>query len=95
MLGTMERRKFLKYLQAGSISTAALPFASNDLFAYPINRDNLDEKIEKKPLITSDIYLPSAQYEILKSVKTKLKLIQRHVGYGNFNIFGFYIDNFI
>jgi len=89
MLGIMERRKFLKYLQLGSISTAALPFANNDLFAYPINRHNLDAKIEKKPLITSDIYLPISQYEILKSVKNKLKLIQRHVGYGNFNIIGF------
>ncbi|NQY95366.1 MAG: hypothetical protein HRT43_14465, partial [Campylobacteraceae bacterium] len=89
MLGTMERRKFLNYLQLGTISTAALPFANNNLFASTFNRHRHDVKIEKKSLITSDIYLPSEHYKILKSVKNKLKLIQRYVGYGNFNIISF------
>jgi len=89
MRSIMERRKFLKYLQLGSISTAALPFSNANLFADTLNRHNLDSRVEKQELITSDIYLPSNQFELLKSVKNKLKLIQRHVGYGNFNIISF------
>jgi len=85
----MQRREFLKHIKLGALSATALPIVNNELFAYSLNRHEIDAKFEKKDLLTSDVYLPIDDYKILKRVQDKLKLIQRHVGYGHFNIISF------
>lgn len=84
----MKRRNFLQYLQLGTISTVIAPFISNELFASEYNR-YLESQKEKVNNFTTDIYLPNNQMEAFNSVKNKLAQIQRHVGYGNFNIISF------
>ncbi len=84
----MHRREFLKYIQIGTISTAALPIVNNNLFAASFSpSDNI--KNEYQQSITSDIYLPENQMQTFRSVRYKLRQIQRYVGFGNFNILSF------
>ena len=82
----MNRRNFLKYLQVGTIGTTTLPIFGSQLFA---NTYDLTDVSKNRSLMTSDIYLPQNQMQLFSSVRKKLNLIQRHVGYGNFNIIGF------
>ena len=84
----MHRREFLKFIQLGTISTAALPFADNNLFAATFVPNDINRS-EYKISETSDIYLPSNQIKTFLNVKYKLRQIQNYVGFGNFNIISF------
>lgn len=55
---------------------------------------HLDIKKEKNPLLTEktilkDVFIEEKYLNDFKNVRNKLTLVQRHVGYGNFNILGF------
>lgn len=69
----INRRKFLKITSLSTIGFAS----SANLFAN-------DEIITKK-----DLYISKKDYEVFQSVRNKLKLVQRHIGYGNFNVISF------
>jgi len=85
----MNRRNFLKYLQLGTLGTAVMPTIGSELFAGRYESPLREDKSTLKQLITPDIYLPDNQIKTFRSVRKKLKLVQRHVGYGNFNIISF------
>lgn len=71
----MNRRDFFKLSKVGVISSVAL---SSDLFAF------------EPPEIRNPYFYVEEKYEMaFHSIRKKLNLIQRHVGYGNFNILGF------
>lgn len=67
------RRDFIK--KSTAITFASI--ASMDLFAGTNEIKRHDLFIEKK------------DYEVFHSIRKKLKLVQRHIGYGNFNIISF------
>lgn len=71
----MNRRDFFKVSAAGIATTSAL---SSELLAF------------EPPEVRSPYFYIEKQYlEPFKSIRNKLTLIQRHVGYGNFNILSF------
>lgn len=70
----MNRREFLNISKAGIITSA---FISKDLLA-----------IEPPEIRTPYFYLEENQENDFQEIRRKLNLIQRHVGYGNFNILG-------
>lgn len=72
----MNRRDFFKITSAG-ISTLAL---NTNVFA---NSENIELKK------SSDVLLENVYLKELQSIRRKLKLVQRHVGYGNFNLLSF------
>ena len=84
----MNRRDFLKYIQLSTLSTVALPNANSNLFATTLVSDTTTS-INEYIKTTSDIYLPTSQISNFKSVRYKLNKIQRHIGYGNFNLISF------
>jgi len=47
------------------------------------------EKKIKKELLNGDAFIEEKYIQEFISVREKLKLVQRHIGYGNFNILGF------
>ena len=49
----------------------------------------LKEEIKQVSKKNKDVFLEEKYIEEFVSVKNKLKLVQNHVGYGNFNILGF------
>ncbi len=71
----MNRRDFFKVTSVG-VSTLAL---NTNAFA---NNESIIEK-------NDDIVLEKLYLKELQSIRKKLKLTQRHVGYGNFNILSF------
>ena len=85
----MNRRTFFKY----STSTLLLPSLINNLEAntqtnkamFPTKTLSTELKIENK----KDIFLEEEYLKDFKSVQRKLQLIQKHIGYGNFNIVSF------
>lgn len=64
------------FLQLTTLCTISLSSSSN-LFA--------DDKI----ITNEDLYIAKKDYEVFQSVRNKLKLVQRHIGYGNFNVISF------
>lgn len=44
---------------------------------------------EQKTNIKKDLYIAKKDYEVFQSVRNKLKLVQRYIGYGNFNVISF------
>ncbi len=80
----MNRRIFLKNL---SKSVVFVPLLIKDLSANIIqnNTHETNNSFDIEP----DIYLDNKDKYDLLSVRNKLKLIQRHVGYGNFNLISF------
>ena len=85
----MNRRNFLKY----SSSAVALPIVTSSLSADTILEKHVfPSQILKSELEIQkqkDIFLDAKDNEDFQSVRKKLALIQRHVGYGNFNIISF------
>lgn len=71
----MNRRDFLNISKAGVITTALF---SKDLLA-----------IEPPEIRNPYFYLEEKYENDFQEIRRKLNLIQRHVGYGNFNILGF------
>ncbi len=73
----INRRSFV---QLSTLSAISLSCSSN-LFA--------DNKI----ITSKDLYIEKKDYKVFQSVRSKLKLIQRYIGYGNFNVISF--DNML
>jgi len=65
-----------KILQLTTLSAVTLSSTSN-LFA--------NDKI----VTSEDLYISKKDHEVFQSVRNKLKLVQRHIGYGNFNVISF------
>lgn len=86
----MNRRKFLQLLAYGAVTTSLV---GEDLFAtttsdkiyYPL--DSLSTKLNLKG--KKDLFLDKKYEKSFYSVCKKLKLVQRHVGYGNYNVISF------
>lgn len=51
--------------------------------------ENTNLFADTKTSINKDLYIANKDFITFQSVRNKLKLIQRHVGYGNFNIISF------
>ena len=81
----MNRRIFFKNLVK---SVAFTPFLIKDLSAN-IMQNDVNNKINKNLHTPPDIYLDNKDKNELLSVRNKLKLVQRHIGYGNFNLISF------
>jgi hypothetical protein len=64
------------FLQLTSLSIITLS-TSSSLFA------NSEESIKK------DLFIDKKDYKVFQSVRNKLKLVQRYIGYGNFNVISF------
>lgn len=85
----MDRRDFFRY----SSSAVALPLVANSLSAsdelvkrvFPSDVLRTELKVDQ----TKDIYLPKEDLVDFQSIREKLALVQRYVGYGNFNIISF------
>jgi len=69
----IKRRRFL---QLTAFSTFTLS-SSSKLFA------------ENKIITDKDLFITKNDYKVFQSVRSKLKLVQRFIGYGNFNIISF------
>lgn len=85
----MNRRTFLQLLAYGAVSTSAAPnlfgkATSNDAY-FPVDSLSSQLRIDKK----SDIFLEEQYKASFYSVVKKLNLVQRHVGFGNYNILSF------
>ncbi len=93
----MKRRDFLKYassslilptipsLLEANVSIKNSIFGLNDTeYKFKSQIDIYDEKIDNK-----NVFLDSTYLLEFKSVREKLKSIQNHIGYGNFNIISF------
>ena len=65
-----------KFLQIGGLSLITASSNASLLVSKKINTKN-------------DLFIAKKDYEVFQSVRNKLKLIQRYVGYGNFNILSF------
>ena len=65
-----------RFLQLTSFSTLTLSSNANS-FA--------NDKIITK----EDLYIAKKDYEVFQSIRNKLKLVQRYIGYGNFNVISF------
>jgi len=85
----MNRRNFFNQAKLLSIpiisSTIAAPILMAD-HNIIIPNDSIGKILKDEK---ADIFLPGAYQKALKSLKYKLKMVQRHVGYGNFNILSF------
>lgn len=86
----MNRRNFLKILACST----AMGSVGNTLLAKTIiseeddyyTVDSLNKLGQEKP---KDIYLDQKYHKSFESVIKKLNLVQRHVGFGNYNIISF------
>ena len=85
----MNRRNFLNQAKLLTIttlsSTIAAPILMADVKIITPN-DSIGQTLNVEH---SDIFLPGEYQKALKSLRYKLKMVQRHVGYGNFNILSF------
>lgn len=71
----LTRRDFFKLVKLGIIST---PFLGSNVLAF-----------EPNELRTPYIYLEDKYLDSFITVKNKLKLVQKYVGYGHFNVLSF------
>lgn len=86
----MNRRNFLEKAKALLIYSTAVPIIGNSLNIRDVYtpKDSLNNA-KSQLLYNDDIYLNEKYLPIFKSVIKKLSYVQRHVGYGNFNIISF------
>ncbi|RXJ55472.1 M15 family metallopeptidase [Candidatus Marinarcus aquaticus] len=86
----MNRRNFLQLLTYGAVAVGATPklFAkatmSEDAY-FPVDSLTTALQLNKK----EDIYLDEQYRASFYSVVKKLNLVQRHVGFGNYNVLSF------
>ena len=84
----MNRRNFLKI--AGSSVIIAPSIIVTSLEAkFDLNISPIDALFSKVSNNKPDVFLEDKFVEDFKNVRNKLKLVQRHVGYGNFNVISF------
>lgn len=69
----INRRNFLQLTTLSAITLSS----STNLFA--------NDKIVTK----DDLFIAKKDYKVFQSIRNKLKLVQRHIGYGNFNVISF------
>lgn len=87
----MNRRDFFNYCKIVTGAAASVPIlnsslcASEDRQVFPIDSLFTGNTAISK----SDIFIPDEEKSDFASVRKKLKLIQRYVGYGNFNVISF------
>jgi hypothetical protein len=85
----MNRRNFLKQANIITMASIATTITSNSLLASNKIIMPSDSIITNKKDIVSDVFLPKDYKSALLSLRNKLRQVQRHVGYGNFNILTF------
>lgn len=84
----MNRRDFLNYCKNVSKATVAVPML--DLAAFDKQVFPIDSLIIGSTAISkNDIYISEQEKNDFASVRKKLKLVQRYIGYGNFNVISF------
>ena len=84
----MNRRDFLNYCKLISSATIAAPLIdlnASDRQVFPI--DSL--VVGNTSISKNDIFIGDNEQFDFASVRKKLKLVQRYVGYGNFNVLSF------
>lgn len=81
----MNRRDFIQ--KAGLITASSMPLMSKSFNEELIPQDSI--YMLKKSLLNQDVFLDEKMLPAFKSVRNKLRYVQRYVGYGNFNIIGF------
>lgn len=94
----MHRRTLLKGLLLGSAvvgSPAAVASPSRSILGAIIHQTTLDEEdeylIHEKNLqspVSKDVVLSGRQFDLLKSVASRLKRVKTEVGYANFSLIG-------
>ncbi len=86
----MDRRNFLKI----AACTTFISAIDNPLFSKEIveGKDDLytvDSLITSNSTLEKDVFLDLKYHQSFYSVVKKLNLVQRHVGYGNYNVLSF------
>ncbi|NQY19837.1 MAG: D-alanyl-D-alanine carboxypeptidase family protein [Campylobacteraceae bacterium] len=85
----MNRRNFLKQSNKLAIGAIVTGLNAKAIITSPELMVPSDSIITSIKEVHKDVFLPSLYRSPLASVRKKLKLVQRHVGYGNFNILSF------
>ncbi len=88
----MNRRDFFNSCKIAALSTFASPLLINADEEFEANEEiyPIDSLvIGSTPIKKSDIFIEDNDINEFISVRKKLKLVQRHIGYGNFNVVSF------
>jgi hypothetical protein len=81
----MNRRSFLNTCKIAAFSSVAYPIVSSASKDFAVDSLVLADSVIKK----SDLFIENSDLAQFESVRKKLYQVQRHVGYGNFNIISF------
>ena len=84
----MNRRSFLKIASTSAIIAPSIVTTSLEA-KFDLNISPIDALFSKVSNTNPDTFLEDKYVEDFKNVRKKLTLIQRHVGYGNFNVISF------
>ena len=74
---------------AWDTSKAALNDELNKTLDYAEISQAIEIFANDKIVTSEDLYISKKDHEVFQSVRNKLKLVQRHIGYGNFNVISF------